>query len=98
MNMASSEAEDINTILDNCLLLEKQREPAWIPRIKVRRTIIKAWDIKPSSGARIIDIGCGQGESSVSLAYFLGKEVDLHKLVHIQLTSPSRSRLSHPRD
>lgn len=73
-----SNEENVNTILANCLLLEKQREPAWIPRIKVRLAIVGAWDIKP--GARILDIGCGQGESAVTLAHMLGPDTAVHAI------------------
>lgn len=65
-----SRLENVNAILSTCLYIKQHEELVWIPRIKVRLAIADAWAIKP--GTRILDIGCGQGESSVMLAQVLG--------------------------
>lgn len=67
---SSTRAEDIQAILSTCLYVKQHEALVWIPRIKVRLAITEAWAIEP--GARVLDIGCGQGESSVVLAQVLG--------------------------
>ncbi|KAI3391457.1 hypothetical protein diail_7319, partial [Diaporthe ilicicola] len=69
----------VDTLLANFLYPEDLKDNIFIPRFKQRLSIIKAWDILASSasndGAKplhILDIGCGQGESSAALAVVLG--------------------------
>ncbi|KAM3463429.1 hypothetical protein MY5147_000138 [Beauveria neobassiana] len=50
----------------NPALLEKFH----IPRFKLRLATIDAWGVE--KGERLLDIGCGQGESSVALAAVVG--------------------------
>lgn len=43
-----------------------------IPRFRQRLSILSAWSIAP--GSRVLDIGCGQGDSSLALALELGPD------------------------
>ncbi|OAA43931.1 SAM-dependent methyltransferase [Beauveria brongniartii RCEF 3172] len=54
------------SFLHNPALLKKFH----IPRFKLRLATIDAWGVK--EGERLLDIGCGQGESSVALAAVVG--------------------------
>lgn len=56
----------IQTLLSSCLHDIKQETLVYIPRFGHRLDIIEKWSIEP--GTRILDIGCGQGESSLALA------------------------------
>ncbi|KAK3349072.1 S-adenosyl-L-methionine-dependent methyltransferase, partial [Lasiosphaeria hispida] len=54
-------------------LMNKQHESLiWLPRYRHRIAIASAWSIPP--GSSVLDIGCGQGESSLTLALELGPE------------------------
>lgn len=84
LSTSLSQEENVDIILANSLFLETQRQPAWIPRIKHRLAITAAWNI-PRARARartthitIADIGCGQGESAVTLAHVLGPSATIH--------------------
>ncbi|KAK3400719.1 hypothetical protein B0T20DRAFT_347517 [Sordaria brevicollis] len=44
----------------------------FIPRFRQRLSILSAWSIPP--GSRVLDIGCGQGDSSLVLALELGPD------------------------
>lgn len=60
----------ISTLLSN-FLYDKELEPmVYVPRFKQRLSILKAWSISP--GKQVLDIGCGQGESCITLALELG--------------------------
>ena len=60
----------METLLSCCLHDPALETSFHIPRFTHRLSLIKAWDIPP--GQRILDIGCGQGESSLALAEALG--------------------------
>lgn len=65
----------VDTLLANFLYPEELKDNVFIPRFKHRISIVNAWNIplsNPSSPLKIVDIGCGQGESSVTLAVLLG--------------------------
>jgi SAM-dependent methyltransferase len=44
------------------------------PGFKHRLNLCRAWGIETDCGLRILDIGCGQGESSIVLAQLVGPE------------------------
>ena len=60
----------METILSCCLHDPAAETLFYIPRFTHRLSLIKAWEIPP--GQHILDIGCGQGESSLALAEALG--------------------------
>ncbi|MCJ1357637.1 MAG: hypothetical protein MMC33_007633 [Icmadophila ericetorum] len=60
----------LDTLLSCCLHDPKQEDLIYIPRFKHRLTLTKAWSIKPNQ--KILDIGCGQGESCLAVALDLG--------------------------
>lgn len=69
-DMATDEEAKINTIL-TCFPHEKSLESlVFIPRFRQRLSILSKWSILP--GSRVLDIGCGQGDSSLALALELG--------------------------
>ncbi|KAK8041683.1 hypothetical protein PG993_006206 [Apiospora rasikravindrae] len=65
------EAEKIKILLNSTLYDESLRDLAYIPRFQHRLSILRAWSIP--AGSRILDIGCGQGESTLALALELGE-------------------------
>ena len=60
----------MDTLLSCCLHNKDKESLLYIPRFTHRLSLIKAWDIPP--GQRILDIGCGQGESCLVLAVAVG--------------------------
>ncbi|KAK6814602.1 Methyltransferase ustM [Aspergillus parasiticus] len=60
----------METILASCLYDPKLKTKFYIPRFTHRLLIADAWGITP--GQRILDIGCGQGESCLVLALLVG--------------------------
>ncbi|KAK5991852.1 Methyltransferase ustM [Cladobotryum mycophilum] len=62
--------QKINTILSCILYDEKYKDVFNIPRFRLRLATTAAWSIP--TGKRILDIGCGQGESTIVLASELG--------------------------
>ncbi|KAK3949206.1 hypothetical protein QBC32DRAFT_400401 [Pseudoneurospora amorphoporcata] len=68
-DMATEEAK-ITTIL-SCFPHDPSLESlVYIPRFRQRLSILSQWSITP--GSRVLDIGCGQGDSSLALALELG--------------------------
>ena len=65
-----SHLERINILLSCCAHYPAQESLYYIPRFTHRLSITKAWGIPP--GQHVLDIGCGQGESSLVLAMELG--------------------------
>ncbi|KAK7952809.1 uncharacterized protein PG986_008537 [Apiospora aurea] len=65
------ESEKIQILLNSTLYDESLRDLAYIPRFQHRLAILKALSIP--AGSRILDIGCGQGESTLALALELGE-------------------------
>lgn len=58
-------------VLLSCCLHDPARESlVYIPRFTHRLALIKAWNVAP--GQRLLDIGCGQGESALVLAMAVG--------------------------
>ncbi|KAK3348477.1 hypothetical protein B0H65DRAFT_423563 [Neurospora tetraspora] len=65
-----SEESKITTLL-TCFPHDQSLESlVHIPRFRQRLSILSAWSIAP--GSRVLDIGCGQGDSSLALALELG--------------------------
>lgn len=60
----------METILASCLRDPKLGSKFYIPRFNLRLLSAQAWGISP--GQKILDIGCGQGESSLVLAEVVG--------------------------
>src|SRR4051812_14495038 len=59
-------------ILLSCFRQEPTlKERFHVPRFIERLALVKAWEIKPAQ--RLLDIGCGQGESSIVLALEQGE-------------------------
>lgn len=56
----------MDTLLSCCLHDPAKETLIYIPRFTHRLSLIQAWDIPP--GQRLLDIGCGQGESVLALA------------------------------
>lgn len=67
---AIPEDEKLEILLSSTLYDESLRDLAYVPRFKHRLSILKAWSIP--QGSQILDIGCGQGESTLALALELG--------------------------
>lgn len=67
---SSSKPSDLETLLSCCLHDPKNDELIYIPRFTHRLALTKAWSIEP--GQRVLDIGCGQGESCLAVALDLG--------------------------
>ncbi|KAK8090449.1 hypothetical protein PG997_005410 [Apiospora hydei] len=65
------ESDKIQILLNSTLYDESLRDLAYIPRFQHRLSILKALSIP--AGSRILDIGCGQGESTLALALELGE-------------------------
>ncbi|KAF2218104.1 hypothetical protein CERZMDRAFT_108646 [Cercospora zeae-maydis SCOH1-5] len=62
--------DELSVLLENFLIAERHRERVFRPRFQLRLDIASAWAIE--AGSSILDIGCGHGESSVTLALRLG--------------------------
>ena len=62
----------LRIFLGSMLHDQAAEEKVWIPRFQLRMTVIQEWAI--GLGKRVLDIGCGQGESSAILALALGPE------------------------
>ncbi|EME81789.1 uncharacterized protein MYCFIDRAFT_57166 [Pseudocercospora fijiensis CIRAD86] len=62
--------EEVDKLLKNFLIHERHRERVFRPRFQLRLDIVSAWAIEAESS--ILDIGCGHGESSITLALRLG--------------------------
>lgn len=60
----------MDTLLSCCLHDPAQESLIYIPRFTLRLALTKAWAIAP--GQRLLDIGCGQGESALVLALAVG--------------------------
>lgn len=60
----------MDTLLSCCLHDPAREELVYIPRFTHRLSLIDAWGIAP--GQRLLDIGCGQGESALVLAVAVG--------------------------
>ncbi|KAJ9143370.1 Sam-dependent methyltransferase like protein [Pleurostoma richardsiae] len=74
-NLPSTSAK-VDTLLASCLYDESLRTLAYIPRFKHRLAILDAWSIPTGTGPapKVLDIGCGQGESTLALALELGPD------------------------
>lgn len=69
---SASEEAKIRTILD-CFPHDQSLEDlVLIPRFRQRFSILSEWSIPP--GSKILDIGCGQGDSTLVLALGLGPD------------------------
>ena len=60
----------METILSSCLYDPKLKTRFHIPRFTHRLLVAQVWGISP--GQKILDIGCGQGESCLVLALLVG--------------------------
>ena len=60
----------MDTLLSCCLHDPAKEALIYIPRFTHRLSLIEAWGIAP--GQRLLDIGCGQGESVLALAVAVG--------------------------
>ncbi|KAJ5655120.1 S-adenosyl-L-methionine-dependent methyltransferase [Penicillium taxi] len=60
----------MDTLLASYLHDERTRESIIEPKFQHRLALGDAWQIKP--GSRVLDVGCGQGESSLVLALATG--------------------------
>ena len=60
----------MDTLLSCCLHDPARESLIYIPRFTHRLSLTKAWGIR--SGQRLMDIGCGQGESVLVLAMLVG--------------------------
>ncbi|KAK1774686.1 hypothetical protein QBC45DRAFT_337053 [Copromyces sp. CBS 386.78] len=69
MDMTTEEAK-ITTILSYFPHDPSLESLVFIPRFRQRLSILSQWSIPP--GSRVLDIGCGQGDSSLALALELG--------------------------
>ncbi|KAK3935491.1 hypothetical protein QBC46DRAFT_397392 [Diplogelasinospora grovesii] len=87
--------QKINTLLSCCLHDEKMDDRVYIPRYRHRLTIANAWSLKP--GSRVLDIGCGQGESCLTLAMELGPEAHITGVdtADLEYGTPFNMRMSH---
>ncbi|KAM0795967.1 S-adenosyl-L-methionine-dependent methyltransferase [Usnea florida] len=85
----------METLLSCCLHDPALETSFHIPRFTHRLSLIKAWEIPP--GQRILDIGCGQGESSLALAEALGPDCHITGIddAHPDYGSPFTVQESH---
>lgn len=51
---------------------DRHREVIIVPQMEQRIELVKFWQIKP--GEKIIEIGCGQGDTTLILASVVGDE------------------------
>ena len=65
-----SKQSKVDILLANNAVAEEWKSILFIPRFKQRLAIVDAWSIE--LGSRVLDIGVGQGDSSVVLALELG--------------------------
>ena len=66
-------AEDQIATLLTCTLYDaRHKDLIWVPRYRHRLAISNAWALRP--GSCVLDIGCGQGESSLALALAVGPD------------------------
>ncbi|KAK0708466.1 hypothetical protein B0H67DRAFT_495731 [Lasiosphaeris hirsuta] len=69
--MAAEDKEaKVAELLSHTLAHKSHESLIWLPRYRHRLAITSAWSIAP--GSHVLDIGCGQGESSLTLAVELG--------------------------
>jgi ubiquinone/menaquinone biosynthesis C-methylase UbiE len=66
----SQQSTKVDVLLASILHDKDVESKVWVPRFKLRLAITSEWNI--GAGKRVLDIGCGQGESSVTLALQLG--------------------------
>lgn len=72
---SGSEQEDrVSTLLQSFLIKGSRRERVYVPRFQLRLEILRAWCISIPLGtsSSVLDIGCGQGESAITMALYLG--------------------------
>ncbi|PYH98056.1 hypothetical protein BO71DRAFT_395538 [Aspergillus ellipticus CBS 707.79] len=71
------------------------KEKFYIPRFHHRLLIATAWSIPP--GQRILDIGCGQGESCLVLAHLVApaRHITGIDIAHLEYGSPFTVAESH---
>ncbi|OAA72583.1 hypothetical protein ISF_01656 [Cordyceps fumosorosea ARSEF 2679] len=68
--VADADDATIKTLLASFLHNPALLESFHVPRFKLRLATIRAWGVR--EGDHLLDIGCGQGESSVALAALVG--------------------------
>lgn len=66
MISSQSSAFNTDTLLDSLLQLPQLKELLYKPRFIQRLKVSREWAIAP--GQKLLDIGCGQGESCLVLA------------------------------
>lgn len=78
----------VDLLLSSCLYEPSLEAEVYIPRFQNRLTIVDAWSI--SAGLHLLDIGCGQGESSLALA------LAVSPLGHITALDPAQPEYGTP--